>query len=76
MKSLLETIVCAIVDQPDAVNIEQHDGSSTCILELSVHKDDIGKVIGKKGSHANAIRTLLDACGGRDKKKYILEILE
>jgi predicted RNA-binding protein YlqC (UPF0109 family) len=76
MKELLEMIVKAIVDRPDAVKIDEAVGAHTHVLELRVAKEDLGKVIGKGGAHASAIRTILSAASGREKKRYILEIIE
>ena len=76
MKELLEMIVKAIVDRPDSVEINESVGAHTHILELKVAREDLGKVIGKQGAHAAAIRTILSAASGRDNKRYILDILE
>ncbi len=76
MKELLEMIVMAIVDRPEAVEINETVGAHAHILELKVAKEDLGKVIGKRGAHASAIRTILAAASGKDDKRYILEILE
>lgn len=76
MKDLVEKIAKALVDQPDEVSVEEAEGTHTSILKLKVSKEDVGKVIGKKGTNANAIRTILDAAGGKQNKRYVLEILE
>ncbi len=76
MKDLVEMIAKALVDKPEEVNVEEASGAYTCVMKLRVAKEDIGKVIGKKGSNANAIRTILDAAGGKQNKRYVLEILE
>jgi predicted RNA-binding protein YlqC (UPF0109 family) len=76
MKKLVEAIVRSIVDEPDEVEIKECVGEHAHVLELRVAKNDVGKVIGRAGSHATAIRTLMAAVGGRDHKRYILEILE
>ncbi len=76
MKELLEMIVEALVDRPEAVQINEIVGAHTHLLELCVAKEDLGKVIGKGGAHASAIRTILSAAGGKAKKRYILEIIE
>ncbi len=76
MKELIEAIVRALVDQPDEVQIKEVLGDHAHVLELKVAKEDLGKVIGKGGSHATAIRTLMAAMSGKDKKRYILEIIE
>ena len=76
MKDLVEQIVKALVDRPDAVEITEIQGNHAHVIELSVAKEDLGKVIGKGGAHASAIRTLLAAASGKENKRYILEIIE
>ena len=76
MKLLIEDIVRALVDKPDEVYINEVLGEHAHVLELTVAKDDLGKVIGKGGAHASAIRTLMAAASGKEKKRYILEIIE
>ncbi len=76
MKELLLAIVQSLVDKPDEVQIKEVVGEHTHVLELLVAKEDLGKVIGKGGAHASAIRTLMAAASGKDKKRYILEIIE
>ena len=76
MRDLLEQIVRALVDHPEEVEINEVHGEHAHVLELRVAKDDLGKVIGKGGSHATAIRTLMAAASGKEKKRYILEIIE
>ncbi len=76
MKDLIMQIVKALVDQPDEVQIKEVVGDQAHVLELRVAKEDLGKVIGKGGAHASAIRTLLTAISGKEKKRYILEIIE
>jgi len=76
MKELVELIARKLVDHPDQVSVNEVSGEYSCVIELKVAKDDIGKVIGKKGAHAQAIRTLLMAASGKDGKRYILEILD
>ena len=76
MKQLIEDIVKALVDKPDEIQIKEVIGDHAHVLELSVAKEDLGKVIGKAGAHASAIRTLMAAASGKEKKRYILEILE
>ncbi len=76
MKDLVEMIAKALVDNPDKVQVHQVEGEQTTILELKVDPHDLGKVIGKQGRTAKAIRTILSAAGMRDKKRYVLEILE
>lgn len=76
MKSLIEDIVRALVDQSGEVQIKEVVGEHAHVLELRVAKEDLGKVIGKGGAHASAIRTLMSAASGKEKKRYILEIIE
>jgi len=76
MKNLVETIVKAIVDRPEDVEVVLIEGQHSCVIELYLDRDDIGKVIGKRGVHANAIRTIITAAGGKKRKRYELEIIE
>jgi predicted RNA-binding protein YlqC (UPF0109 family) len=76
VKDLVEAIVKALVDHPEQVVLTEIEGTHSCVLELSVAPDDVGKVIGKKGIHADAIRRIVHAVGGKSRKRYILEILE
>jgi predicted RNA-binding protein YlqC (UPF0109 family) len=76
MKDLISDIVKALVDQPDQVSVNEVEGGHTVVLELSVAKSDMGKVIGKQGRNAQAIRTILSAASGKVRKRYVLEILE
>jgi predicted RNA-binding protein YlqC (UPF0109 family) len=76
MKQLIEDIVKALVDRPDEVQIKEVVGDHAHVLELRVSKEDLGKVIGKGGAHASAIRTLMAAASGKERKRYILEIIE
>jgi len=76
MKDLVGYIVAALVDNPEQVAIEEIVGSQAAVLELKVAKDDLGKVIGKKGRTAQAIRTILNASSAKIKKRTILEIVE
>ena len=76
MKEMIETIAQALVDQPDLVSVTEIDGVHTSILELKVAKTDIGKVIGKKGRTASALRTILSAVSAKTKKRTVLEIID
>ena len=76
VKELVETIVRALVDFPDDVVVTEVSGQHSSVLELKVAPEDIGKVIGKKGAHAHALRTIVSAAGGKRKKRYVLEIIE
>ena len=76
MKEFVEYIIKNLVDNPDEVKIKEVGGTNTLILELSVEKSDIGKIIGKKGKTINAIRTLLMSVASRNNIRVSLEILE
>ena len=76
VKQLIEDIVRTLVDRPEDVQIKEVIGEHAHVLELQVAKEDLGKVIGKGGAHATAIRTLMSAASGKEKKRYILEIIE
>jgi len=76
VKELVETIVKAIVDQQDMVHINQVEGEKTIILEVTVDDDDMGKIIGKQGRIARAIRTVVKAAATKDNKKVIVDIQE
>ena len=76
LKEVVETIAKALVDSPDEVAVNEIDGEATTVLELRVATQDLGKVIGKQGRTAKAIRTLLRAAGMKLKKRFVLEILE
>jgi len=76
VKELVELIAKSLVDDPDKVRVSQLDGEQTSILELKVAPDDIGKVIGKHGRTAQAIRIILGAAGMKLKKRFNLEIID
>ena len=76
MKELLELIAKALVDNPNEVSVSEVSGSHTTILELRVAKEDLGKVIGRQGRLAGAIRTILQAAGSKLGKRVHLEIIE
>ncbi|OFV82017.1 MAG: RNA-binding protein [Acidobacteria bacterium RBG_13_68_16] len=76
MKELVEQIARALVDQPDKVQVNEVKGEQTTVLELRVATEDLGKVIGKQGKTARAVRTLLAAAGMKVRKRFVLEILE
>lgn len=65
-----------MVDYPDKVQVEEITGRHSTVLELTVDKEDIGKVIGRKGVHAEAIRRIMYALAGKQRKRYVLEIIE
>ena len=76
MKEIVERIARALVDRPDDVAVEQVEGENTTVLELRVAQGDLGKVIGRQGRTARAMRTLVGAAGMKQGKRYALEILE
>jgi predicted RNA-binding protein YlqC (UPF0109 family) len=76
MKDLLELIVKQLVDNPDDVAVNEISGEQTSVFELRVNKADLGKVIGKQGRTARAIRTLLSAAAVKDSKRVMLEIID
>ncbi len=76
MKDLIMRIVKALVDHPEQVEILEVTGAHLSVLELKVAKADIGKVIGKQGRTAQAIRTILSGASAKQKKRTVLEILE
>jgi predicted RNA-binding protein YlqC (UPF0109 family) len=76
MKELVEAIAKALVDNPDQVQVRAVEGEQVTVLEVRVHPTDLGKVIGRQGRTAKAIRTLLGAAGMKLRKRYTLEILE
>jgi hypothetical protein len=76
MKELIRVIAKALVDKPDEVEIREIEGDVTTILELKVAKDDLGKVIGKQGKTAHAMRAILNATATKLKKRAVLEIVE
>ena len=76
LKQLIEDIVKAIVDNPEEVQVNELRGERTTVIELRVAPGDIGKVIGRQGRTATAIRAILNAAGMKLGKRYVLEILE
>lgn len=76
MQELIATIAKALVDLPDDVVVNVVEGEQTTVLELRVAPSDLGKVIGKQGRTARAIRTILGAAGMKLRKRFVLEILE
>ena len=76
MKELIQYIAKALVDHPDQVVVEEIMTQQTLVLELRVAKEDIGKVIGKKGRTAQALRTILSCASAKTQKRAILEIVE
>ena len=76
MKELISYIAKALVDHPEQVQVSEVEGNQTSVLELKVAKEDLGKVIGKQGRTARAMRTILSAASAKVKKRTVLEIIE
>ena len=76
MKDLIKYIAEALVDYPEQVDVTEIIGSQTSVLELKVAKEDLGKIIGKQGRTARAMRTILSAASAKVKKRTVLEIIE
>jgi uncharacterized protein len=76
MKEMIELIAQALVDQPELVSVREVGGMHSSILELTVAKADIGKVLGKQGRTVGALRTLLNAVSAKAKKRAVLEVVE
>jgi predicted RNA-binding protein YlqC (UPF0109 family) len=76
MKDLIEYIAKALVDDPDGVSVSEVEGEVASVIELKVAKSDLGKVIGKQGRTARAMRTILSAASTKMNKRAVLEILE
>jgi predicted RNA-binding protein YlqC (UPF0109 family) len=76
MKGLVEVMAKALVDKPEDVNVNEVQGERTTVFELKVSSNDLGKVIGKQGKTARAMRTILSAAGTKLGKRCVLEILE
>ncbi|HEX7504766.1 MAG TPA: KH domain-containing protein [Syntrophales bacterium] len=76
MKDLIKYIAQALVDNPDKVEVSEVQGEQTSVIELRVAKEDLGKVIGKQGKTAKAMRTILSASSAKVHKRTVLEIIE
>jgi len=76
MKDLIDYIARALVDHPEQVSVSEVEGNQTSVLSLKVAKEDLGKVIGKQGRTARAMRTILSAASAKIKKRSVLEIIE
>ncbi|HEX2966527.1 MAG TPA: KH domain-containing protein [Syntrophorhabdaceae bacterium] len=76
LKELVEYMAKALVDSPDEVKVAEIEGEKTSVIELAVSKDDLGKVIGKQGRTARAMRTILSAASTKARKRAVLEIIE
>jgi predicted RNA-binding protein YlqC (UPF0109 family) len=76
MKDLVKYIAQALVDNPQVVEVSEVEGEKTSVMELRVAKEDLGKVIGKQGKTAKAMRTILSAASAKLRKRTVLEIIE
>ncbi|BAB06201.1 KH domain-containing protein [Halalkalibacterium halodurans] len=76
MKTLVEHIAMALVDHPDDVRVSEHDDGHSLHIELSVHPDDMGKVIGKQGRTAKALRSVVYAAATKQKRRVRLDIID
>lgn len=76
LKDLIEYVSKALVDMPENVTVNEIEGEQTTVIELKVDKSDLGKVIGKQGRTARALRTILNAASTKLKKRSVLEIIE
>lgn len=76
LKTLIEYVSKALVDMPDQVQVNEIEGEQTTVIELKVDKSDLGKVIGKQGRTARALRTILNAASTKLRKRSVLEIIE
>jgi predicted RNA-binding protein YlqC (UPF0109 family) len=76
MKELISYIAKALVDKPESVEVKEVEGEQTSVIELKVAKEDLGKVIGKQGRTARAMRTILSAASTKIRKRAVLEIIE
>jgi predicted RNA-binding protein YlqC (UPF0109 family) len=76
MKDLIEFMAKALVDNPDSVEVREIEGEQSSVIELRVSREDLGKVIGKQGRTARAMRTILSAASTKIKKRAVLDIIE
>jgi predicted RNA-binding protein YlqC (UPF0109 family) len=76
LRQLVEYVAKALVDNPDEVEVKEIEGEKTTVIELKVAPEDVGRIIGKSGRTAKALRTILSAAATRQRKKAVLEILE
>ena len=76
MRELVEYMIRALVDDPDAVEIREYQGERTVVFEVKVADDDMGKIIGRQGRIAAALRTIVNAAAMKDQKRVSLEILD
>jgi len=76
VRELIEFVAKSLVDQPDEVRTHTHERSDQTVIELEVAEDDLGKIIGRQGRTARAIRTLLAAAGQKSRRRFSLDILD
>ena len=76
MKDLIKHMAHALVDKPEEVVVTEIEGQQSSVIELKVAKEDIGKIIGKKGKNVQAMRTIINAASGKTGKRFVLELLE
>jgi predicted RNA-binding protein YlqC (UPF0109 family) len=76
MKELVEIMAKALVDNPDQVEVTEIAGRDTSVIELKAAKEDMGKIIGKKGHHAQAMRLIMNAASAKLRKRVVLEIVD
>jgi predicted RNA-binding protein YlqC (UPF0109 family) len=76
MSELIRLIAKSLVDKPEEVSVNEIEGNQTTVIELKVAKEDLGKIIGKQGRTAQAIRTILSSVSAKHKKRMVLEIIE
>ncbi|MGI9549146.1 MAG: KH domain-containing protein [Bdellovibrionales bacterium] len=76
IKDLLSDLIKGLVNKPDEVEVSENEGDKVLIFEARVAKEDMGKVIGKKGKTIEAIKTIVGACGAKQKKRFIFQIVD
>ena len=76
IKDLLNDLIKGLVNKPDQVEVSENEGDKVLIFEARVAKEDMGKVIGKKGKTIEAIKTIVGACGAKQKKRFIFQIID
>jgi len=76
LKKLTKHIIQALVDRPELINISEVEGKQVTVLEIKAAKEDLGKIIGKQGRNAKAIRAILNAASAKTKRRTIMEIVE
>ncbi len=76
MIELVKTITKALVDNPEEIQVSLIEGNQTTVIELKVAKTDLGKIIGKQGNNVRAMRSILSAASGKEKKRVVLELIE